>query len=1004
VAPPLRHQLARLSGLSGGLMLAAFLCTLAWSPAALAAQSITTGEMHGRVVDPFGLPVDRARVVATSVTSGWERVFRTPRNGDFRFTQVPSGEYEVFVEVIGFGPVQVVGIPVRPGQITRVPATIAPAVPPVMHVDTVSLATGLIGIVTPGSGRWLQADAINVLPDRLRTISSLAALTSRFDESMGSEGLPGSMTQAFVNGVPFVPARHPSLPGGGTEALMLPRSGVAYMEFPETQTDIEWQGGAGGYAAIGTQSGGQRGLYDVSGSGSQDQLWSSDAFDAGVPHIKSFWGGARASVPLNSDTTRLFIAAEGYQVETPRLSGLTGSTASELPGLDGELASFGSPFVEKTQSVSGVARVDWTVSPTTSLEVGAMVAALEVSNSLGSGLPAPYGTTPPQQALDLLVSATLSRHLFAGTDLEFRASFQQSVRDFRGPGSDFIPGTRFVDSGSWIGLDPSLPSRVARTSLVGGPTLHLSFGRHSIKAGGLFSIPSFEYESPNRGVGSFAFASSDALATGAGSFSQLAEPRPAGSFSMPGFGSFIQYAWDPVPGLRLTGGFRWDAEILPDEDVIVNSDWFAASGMRADSLDSSLDKFSGRIGLHWKLTEQGRTVFVAGAGTHHGDLDPGAMSEVLSFQGGIDVRRSVGGLSGWPDLPNETAVPVTGERIALMSPEVQSPRTNRAYLGLWQLIGEGTVFRASGSFRRTDFLLRRTDLNLVNAASGSDQFGRPVFGQLIQQGGLLTSVVGSNRRFAGFDQVWALNPDGWSEQIAATFSIDHRATDWFELFGVYTWSETTDNWLGLTSGRYDAALDPGLDELGATPWSEGASDLDVTHRLAAGLSVRYSAVTLTGTYRFRSAYPFTAGYRAGVDANGDGSALNDVAFVLDDPAVLDLAQNWDCLSNVGGFATRNSCRGKGVHALDVRLSLALFRSRGARLELFVEGFNLLESADGLRDTALLLVDGTRQMSMDPNTGDLDVPVTVNPGFGEIIASTSVGRMLRIGFRLGGGAR
>ena len=93
-----------------------------------------------------------------------------------------------------------------------------------------------------------------------------------------------------------------------------------------------------------------------------------------------------------------------------------------------------------------------------------------------------------------------------------------------------------------------------------------------------------------------------------------------------------------------------------------------------------------------------------------------------------------------------------------------------------------------------------------------------------------------------------------------------------------------------------------------------------------------------------------------------------------------------------------------MHALDVRLSLFLLGFRGGPLELVVEGFNLLESKVGLRDTALLLVDGSRQLSIDPTTGDVNVPVTVNPRFGRKLTSTSAGRMLRIGFRFGAGAR
>ena len=123
----------------------------------------------------------------------------------------------------------------------------------------------------------------------------------------------------------------------------------------------------------------------------------------------------------------------------------------------------------------------------------------------------------------------------------------------------------------------------------------------------------------------------------------------------------------------------------------------------------------------------------------------------------------------------------------------------------------------------------------MTEAAGSDQFGRPIFGQLAQQGSVLTAVTGSNRRFAEFDQVWALNPDGWSKQIAATVSLDHRVADGLELFGSYTWSETKDNWLGAFSGRPDAVLDPGLDRLTITPWGEGKSDLDIPHRVTAGV-------------------------------------------------------------------------------------------------------------------------------------------------------------------------
>ena len=73
-----------------------------------------------------------------------------------------------------------------------------------------------------------------------------------------------------------------------------------------------------------------------------------------------------------------------------------------------------------------------------------MVGAVEIFNGLAKRSPATYGTSPPLDALDVLVSATLTTHLFAATDLELRASFQRSEREYPGLDRESIPGTRLV--------------------------------------------------------------------------------------------------------------------------------------------------------------------------------------------------------------------------------------------------------------------------------------------------------------------------------------------------------------------------------------------------------------------------------------------------------------------------------------------------------------------------------------------------------------------------------
>jgi hypothetical protein len=110
----------------------------------------------------------------------------------------------------------------------------------------------------------------------------------------------------------------------------------------------------------------------------------------------------------------------------------------------------------------------------------------------------------------------------------------------------------------------------------------------------------------------------------------------------------------------------------------------------------------------------------------------------------------------------------------------------------------------------------------------------------------------------------------------------------------------------------------------------------------------------------RSGTPFA--YSVEGDANGDGTTLNDLAYVPRDSADVSLV-NGDayraldayiegsaCLrSQRGGIMRRNSCRNPAVRRLDVRLSKRFSSpARGAELSADVINFpNLLERRWGL---------------------------------------------------------
>ncbi|MGH9261074.1 MAG: hypothetical protein ACRD08_14455, partial [Acidimicrobiales bacterium] len=194
------------------------------------------------------------------------------------------------------------------------------------------------------------------------------------------------------------------------------------------------------------------------------------------------------------------------------------------------------------------------------------------------------------------------------------------------------------------------------------------------------------------------------------------------------------------------------------------------------------------------------------------------------------------------------------------------------------------------------------------------------------------------------------------------------------------------------------------DSVRGLDWSDGRSDFDQPHRAVVGLEYRAPgplAVRVAALYRFESGYPFTPGFRDGVDANGDGSARNDPAFVDDAIQGADtLLAEWDCLrAQVGRFAARNSCREPAMHTLDVRAALTVARPRGSAIDLFADAVNVIESDVGIRDRALYLVDPTGTITTDPGTGRITVPLVVNPGFGKLLVRRSNGRFVRLGLRV-----
>src|SRR6476646_3712521 len=67
------------------------------------ASATIFGTVQGLIHDPQHRPVQGAQVTVRAVSSNWSKSTQSDGGGEFRFDAVPVGEYNVTVEVPGFG-------------------------------------------------------------------------------------------------------------------------------------------------------------------------------------------------------------------------------------------------------------------------------------------------------------------------------------------------------------------------------------------------------------------------------------------------------------------------------------------------------------------------------------------------------------------------------------------------------------------------------------------------------------------------------------------------------------------------------------------------------------------------------------------------------------------------------------------------------------------------------------------------------------------------------------
>ncbi len=923
--------------------------------------------------------------------SGLSRSVPVNGSGEFRLINVRPGEYDLTVEAFGLRPQRLEGITVRAGASTHVEPVLTRSENPNVPVE-VRRYEGAAGRGT----QQLHAFELDRLPLSGRDIGALAQLSTISTATLETEGLPGGLSGVRIDGLAIgSPVR------AGGSVSVLPQSAFARAEILNASADVEWAGTAAPALSLQTVGSGPRASLRGYGAWLKGPERVDDLTS---PVFNGLQAGALLSGPFMRDTAAYVIGFEIWRLELPLASRTRAdSLATRATAIARDIYGVQAPGsglnrLAQMNAASGFARLDWRFGEAHTLRTSgaftSMPRALTVPSTLDR-----VGAQSELRGLDGYVSTVLTSNLSETLGQEFRIGLDRTVRDFNAEArAAFGEGsTSIVEDDFGLGRDPVQIGNFATSTFRLRETLHFPVASHHVKFGVSADIASHDFTYLANRTSTFWYSSIDDFARGSG-YGVATSGIAASQFSIPRYGAFLQDEWSVGSRIRVLLGARWDMDAPPTEDIVANSEWQRLTGIRLDTALSRHGRLSPRFEFEWRPSP--RWALRASGGIWDAPMDPVLFGEVLAYDGGVTVQRGFGSFQDWPQADVATGRP----SLTLLADGFQGPRSTRGVIQLSRTLVPGVDLTLGGVFRRTELLPRRVDLNLAPSAALRDQYDREIFGTLQQRGSVIAATSGSNRRFSAFDVVSAIGVDGWSEYRGAEASLQASVANSLQLSARYTYSQTEDNWFMARDGNGLGEPSPFRPSSTAVDWTEGRSDFDVPHRATLGVDLTLPGLRglhLAALYRYRSGYPFTPGFPAGVDANGDGSLRNDPAFVDPNSASFSiLASAWPCLvEQQGRMATRNSCRAPAASFLDARVSFGLTSGSGRSAELVIDALNLMASGAEEVDRALYRVNPLGTLTIDDVSRRVNVPLMLNPNFGAPLLRAIAPRTLRVGLRV-----
>jgi hypothetical protein len=904
----------------------AVLATLAVTPAF--AQG-TTGAIEGKVADDQGLALPGASVTAQNTSTGFSRSAVSDANGFFRVPGLPVGTYDLKVDLTGFAS------SVR-RVVINVGATTAPEVRLKVAGQTEELTVvaeaPLIDSTETGVGEIITSAQIENLPLNGRQFGNLAALVPGV--SLGFHTDPTKSTQ-FAPQVNGGGGRNINylIDGGdnnddtvGGLVQLFPLDSIGEFNFETQRFRADTGRSNGGTLKVVTKSGTNefRGsafeFFRDRSLNSQTETEKINEQEKGDYRRHQY--GASLGGPIVKDKTHFFLAGERTQQDTTQ----SVSTLGLYPDKDGV---YDLPYRENLL----VAKLTHQLNTQNYLSL--RYGFNDNSQVYGASPNSPPENWGDNQNTFHSLNFNVNSSLGSGKLNEF--VFQYSYFLNHIAEASTLPYETFPN-GVTVGQSINTPQTTEQHKYQFRDDFTWMSGRHEFKVGASFIYepvlditfstgqqPQYTHLADSRSSPISTITYNGSIGAGGGSEAKI----PNNQYAL-----YFQDTWRVNDKLMLDLGVRYDlvTGFAFDQDAnIIFSELqaagragvFGASGLPCPcpgldefGQDPAEDKnnIAPRVGFTYDVNGDGRFLLRGGYGRYYDFAYTnanilfavvGAQSSFGTIYQNNDttgIKNADGSLFqvGQPLPPNELASASAPLPSHAASPRIKQPYQDQANLGFAFDLGGGYALELDGVYSEGHELGTRPNINLR------------IDGEARRLSGILPQSGNANFRID--------TSAGVSHYKGATISVKKRWDGKLQLLGWYSLSSAKSSTsLRATDefGEYNVLdmFDPYKDEQEAPTRSDSRHRFTVSGTWSPGAGFVVSPV-----FRYKSKAPYNV--ITGVDANRDGSTLNDLPV---------------------GVTSYNSARGASFKQFDLRVAKKFNLGSRTRLELIAEIFNAFNS-------------------------------------------------------------